>query len=835
MKRKDKTSDRERISRKRPPLPTAPEWEEREDYVPEQTSRPRYTRGFFGLLLWGLLILGIGSYFMRSAVIRILTTRSLTDSSVVLSRPFPLAAETNIRAVNLPTRLQRLGYQEVSHVPEQPGQYSRSANELLLYLRQTILPDTTAQPEQLIRCSLSADGTIQEIHNYKFNQPLSQIWLDSEVLAQLGDSELRASSPQRLGDFPQTLVDAVLAIEDERFYHHFGIDPIGIMRAMATNLQSGKVVQGGSTITQQLAKGLFFSSHRSIVRKILEAGSAILIETAFSKDQILEFYLNEVFIEQVGNTAIHGFAEGARSLFGKNIKDLSLSESAMLAGIVKAPSNFSPRKNPERAKERRDVVLQKMFELGKITEHDRDTALASNLHVVAREQSFRPAPYFVDYVRQQIDSLANAGKLGSEPVRIFTGIDREYQRCAQTAVDDGLSELEKTYKRLRRKSSPLQASLIAVTPADGQILAWIGGRNYGENQFDRVTQAHRQPGSAFKPFVYLTALDDTLNDYRVARTTSILPDRPITISVPGSGDWEPENYEKTYRGEVTVREALTHSLNIPTIDLAMKVGIDSVAATAEMFGFGENLPRVPSLALGAGEVTLYQLAHAYAGLANGGMIVELEPLTGIVRADNNHGVPLPPHYPERVATEPAVYVLTNIMQSVIDRGTGEVVRRMGFDRPVAGKTGTSNDTRDSWFVGFTPRLLAAAWVGFDDNKQTGLTGAMGAAPIWTRFMKCVEPFEPNLDFIPPDGVVFKSVDSASGLLATPNCPSENIVTEVFVSGYDPVTPCNLHSAGATEIPTQANEPVLEADPNHLPSKSPPNGRKTWLENLWWGR
>lgn len=643
-------------------------------------------------------------------------------------------------------------------------------------------------------------------HISQGGQTATSLLIEPEPLSLLGSSNTRASLPKPLSAFPKIVKRAVIDIEDERFYSHLGIDPVAVTRAVVVNIQHGKISQGGSTLTQQLAKNLFFTNERSMARKVLEAFSAILIETAFSKDQILEFYLNEVFLGQEGSVAIHGFGEAARSLFDKDVEDLSLAEAATLAGVIKGPTKFSPRRYPERAEERRQLVLQKMFELGDIGEAEFQQASHEKVKIAPAFHSRKIAPYFIDYVRKQVEEVIDLPQTEGDYLKIYTGIDREYQACAETAVKNGLEALEKKYPKTRRKKDPLQAALVSALPASGEILAWVGGRNYQQNQFDRVSMARRQPGSSFKPFVYLTALDSHLNTYRTARTTSVLEDQPITLEIPGSAPWTPQNFDGQYRGDVTVREALTHSLNIPTVNLAMKVGIDSVKRTAELFGFGSNLPAVPSIALGAGEVTPLELARAYATLVDGGYLMSFQPVSDVLLNDRPLLRARKNKDEEQVASEDAIYVLVTILQDVVEKGTATAVRRLGFTRPVAGKTGTSNDARDAWFAGFTPRLLTVVWVGFDDNAQLGLTGGQAAVPIWTEYMKCVSPMEPELDFIPPPGVVFVDVDKTTGLLATPNCSSEDVIREVFVKGTEPVTNCPHGTSFLEEVFGGSDQP-----------------------------
>jgi membrane carboxypeptidase/penicillin-binding protein len=371
---------------------------------------------------------------------------------------------------------------------------------------------------------------------------------------------------------------------------------------------------------------------------------------------------------------------------------------------------------------------------------------------------------------------------------VHTGLDVDYQQCADQAVLKGLHRITQHHPRL--KTTKPQAALLSISLIDNGIRAWVGGRDYSASQFCRISQAMRQPGSAFKPIVYLTALDASLNNYRTARTTSLLADEPLTLEVRGTGLWSPQNYSKKYYGEVTVRQALLKSLNIPTVNLALKVGIPSVKRTAQALGLESPMLAVPSLALGAAETRLLDLTQAYQTFASGCHFHRLRAVSAITSPDDAEPLYMSPNDSRKVCSEDAAYVLTNMLQSVIEHGTGRVVRRLGFERPAAGKTGTSNDARDSWFAGYTPSLLTVVWVGFDDSRNLGLTGSQAAAPIWTDYMKCTEEFEPALNFLPPDGVVFKHIDAPSGLLWTPSCSESDKITEVFVKGTEPITPCH---------------------------------------------
>jgi penicillin-binding protein 1B len=768
-------------------------------------------------MLTGAIML-VGSLFMRKAVIKRLTARALASSGLVMSRPLAMSIGDDFEKLRLSSRLKRLGYYKTSQKLSRPGEYRDllAENRFQIYLREFRLGDKFLQRQAPHEVLINSRGEIESIRDTKFAQDRKNIWLEPEMLAVLGNSDTRAVSPKRLVQYPQHLKQAVLAIEDERFRSHFGIDPVSIARAMLVNIKAGKVVQGGSTLTQQLAKNLFFTSERTIVRKITEAFSALLIETAFTKDQILEFYLNEIFLGQEGRVAIHGFGEASKTFFNRDVSQLSIAEAATLAGIIKGPSAYSPRRHPKRAKTRRNLVLKKMKELGFINATQFDSAMNTPIQVSQSSRSRRKAPYFVDYVRRTIPDLVDPELFGTANVRVFTGLDLEYQQCAEQAVTQGLKDLETKYKKIRGKEK-VQAALVAVSPSNGSTLAWVGGRSFSNSQFDRVSLAKRQPGSAFKPFVFLTALDRNLNNYRVARTTSVLLDEPLTLKQKGSENWKPQNYDRKYRGEVTVRQALAHSLNVPTVNLAMKVGVDQIARTASYFGFGDDLPRVPSLALGAGEVTPLELAKAYNALANGGRLAELRPILAVALDTEEGNIYEAPLREQSLVSEPAVFVLTNILRSVVEEGTAQVVRRLGFSAPAAGKTGTSNDGRDSWFAGYTPHLLAVVWVGYDSGKPLRLTGSQAAAPIWTAFMKCTATMEPELEFIPPPGVVYRDIDARNGLLDDGYCPSQFVVREVYVEGTEPLT--NSRCGGVL------NDSIFSRKQSQLPSDRNPKNRE----------
>jgi penicillin-binding protein 1B len=692
--------------------------------------------------------------------------------------------------------LQRRRYRAVDSVPTHAGDYQLDQNRLTFISREFFGSDGRKRPSLRIEIQSSPPSILVQ------NREASQIELEPQVISNLGSGDQRASKFRPLKEIPKIIRQAVTAIEDERFYEHSGIDFFGIMRALFVNLRAMRVVQGGSTITQQLAKNMLLSPERTIGRKVMEIFAAFSIERRLSKDRILELYLNEVYLGQEGSIAIHGVAEAASSFFGKKLEEVSTPEASVIAGVIKAPSYFAPRRHPKRALERRNVVIEKLYELGHISRQEQTRALEAPLAVVEETSYRKEAPFFIAALKQRLDAQLNVDAALLTGLRVYTGIDSIAQYCAEDALEAGLEKLKTTYPKILKKKQPLEAGLVAIEPFSGKVRAWVGGRDFQKNQFNHVDQAIRQIGSTIKPFLYLTALDPQLNTYKTATPLSVLSDRPVQLQVENQPLWEPENYDHEYRGDVTLRYALENSLNIPAVQVAQKVGFETVARTIRRFRISENVLAVPSLALGALDTNLLAVTSAYGALANSGVYVAPRLF---ITAMGSEGAILSTEEvkEERVAADAPVYVLNNILQGVVERGTGAAVRREGFRGTAAGKTGTSNDTRDAWFVGFTPILSTGVWVGYDNNDKVGLTGGQAAAPIWAAFMNCISPFYPDTPFIAPNTVVVADIDRVSGQRATENCPREQIVREIFVHGTEPQSLCRFHTgARHEEVPGQ---------------------------------
>ncbi len=618
--------------------------------------------------------------------------------------------------------------------------------------------------------------------------------LDPPLLTALISTSREKRRQVPLAKIPKPVVQAVLAIEDHRFYEHPGIDPLGLIGAAISNMRGRKsYLAGGSTITQQLIRNVFLGSvianptEKSIRRKVLEAFMAMVLERRASKDEVLELYLNEVYLGQRGSFAIHGVPEGARLFFGKDVYNLSLAEAATLAGVIHSPQVVSPFVSLPRARERRNVVLKLMADDGFVPKDAAEQASREPLTVVARALEAE-APYFVDLVGQTLSEQFSAVMRSTQPVEVYTTLDLHLQRFAQDAVRDGLTQVDQLLARRKRKAAA-QAALIAVDPRTGEILALVGGRSYNQSQYNRAVVAKRQPGSVFKPFVYLAAFEKAAAEGRNDLTpATVVVDEPTTFYFEDK-TWDPGNYEGEYDGPVTLRHALAQSKNAATIKVAEMTGYDQIAALWKRFGTSTVPHAYPSIALGVFEATPIEIATAFTAFPSLGEMHPLRTILRVVDGGKDAGAGLTPP-PRRVARPDTTFLVLNMMRSVINEGTGAAVRASGFALDAAGKTGTTNDLRDAWFVGFTPELLTVVWVGLDENQPLGLSGAQAALPIWNQFMLRALAGHPNVEFPVPDGIDFADIDKDTGKLALPSCP--RTFREAFLAGSAPTETCELH-------------------------------------------
>ena len=708
-------------------------------------------------------------------------------STLMYAAPQPLVAGVHVRRVDLAGTLARLKYAETRETPKAPGQYRRAGAVWEIYLR-----GAEGAGGQLVRLD-TRDERITRVT--RGGNDIGAASLEPEILASADDRPGEEHRPVRLADVPLVFLNAILAAEDHRFFEHGGLDPHGLIRAAWTNVRAGRVMQGGSTITQQLIKNRLLGARRTFWRKLNEAWLATLVEWRYPKPQILEAYLNEIYLGQRGGLAVRGVGAAARVYFRKEIHQLTPAEAALLAGMVRAPNSYSPVVDPERARNRRDVVLGRMRELGMLSEADWKAARAEPVRVPPATIVAQPAPYFTDYVRLELeqrwgDVTENVG------ARVYTSLDPVLQRFAEAAVIRGLDRLETQWPRLGRAEPTrrLQAALVALDPATGEIRALVGGRDYQVSQYNRALLARRQPGSAFKPFVYLAALR-ARGGTPALTAASIVDDAPITLTV-GNTTWTPRNYGDRYEGRVTVRRALELSLNAATVRVAEKVGLPAVIETARSLGLESPLAEVPAITLGAFETTPLELARGYLPLANGG----LRPTTVLaVHAVHDRDGPIDPGdtAPPVAALTPAeAYLMTSLLEGVIQSGTATAVRSLGVTGAVAGKTGTTNDGRDAWFVGYTPRLLTVVWIGFDGGDAHGLSGAEAALPVWADFMRQAVETAPPAAFDVPSGISFAQIDVSNGLIANRFCPV--VARETFLVGTEPAV-CSEHGGLTDQI------------------------------------
>ncbi len=738
--------------------------------------RPRRILVAVGLTM----VAGCAAVTVEAAVRARLDPTGARVPTQLYARPLVLAPGTTPGANRVARTLDRAGYRRVRGSSVNVGEYRISDRRWIIGRRAMRWLDAK-DAGRVVTVELDWDGEVRRIED-QGGRRLDAVALQPEPLGSVDPALRESRRPVVLSAVPDRLIGAVLAIEDQRFYSHHGLDLFRIGGAMVANLRAGRVTQGASTITQQLAKNLFLTSSRTPLRKLREAAMARTLEDRYDKDRILEAYLNEIYLGQNGADAIRGVGEAAWYYFGKDVEDLSLSESALLAGMIRGPNLYSPVRNPKAARARRDLVLQMMLEQERITERAAKAAMRASVRVRPHRDATVPARHFRDYAVAHTKS-----ELGITPAArggaIVTTLDAELQRAAERAVRDGLAAAERQRAR-RRGEEPLQAALVALDPRTGDVLAMVGSRDYGGSQFNRATEALRQPGSAFKPIVALTALSRVERDGEPAFTlASEVEDEPLSVK-SGSTIWRPVNYDGGFRGPVTLREALEQSLNVPFARIGIAVGPKRIVTTARALGITSPLHPVPSIALGASEVTPLELTRAYGVLAAGGWRADTRAILGVTDERGAYRAAGQPRG-ERVFDPAETYLVTSALQGAVERGTGRGLRSQGVYGPVAGKSGTSSDWRDAWFIAYSPSLVVGVWVGFDDGHSTRMSGARAALPIVAQFLRAAVP-DGGAGFAVPDGVEFAKVDVHSGRLAGYGCWGEQ---EVFLEGTAPKERC----------------------------------------------
>ncbi len=750
-------------------------------------------RGWLRKLIWLGVAAGFAAGFASSVVVirldRIVRTRfegqRFRVPSRVYSAPSILYPGLDIELADLRGSFVRLGYREARGDGSiQQGQYSWQKHRVRVHLRNFEHP-TRSEPARDVVFRIR-DGFIDEILELPLGRTLGAVLIEPELLGAYYGPNREQRELVGLEALPAHLVDAIVAVEDQRFEAHPGIDVRRIGGALLANLRAGGIRQGGSTLTQQLVKNFFLTPERTLKRKAHEAVMALLVELRYDKHEILEAYLNEIYLGQRGSTEIHGVGEAALRFFGKRVQNVSLAESALLAALIQSPNGISPYRNPEGARERRDLVLELMAKQGRIEPAQRDAAIAEPLSLAAITPDPGDARYFLDLLRVQLSDSYDATVLSSQGIKVYSTLESRTQRLAATALREGIEKLERQFPALVSDDPTrvLQGCIIAIRPQTGEIVALVGGRDYQLSQFDRCTQARRPAGSTFKPFVYIAGLEPRLGGPAIT-LASFLDDSPLEIATP-SGPWQPRNFDREFHGRVGVREALERSFNVATARLAQEVGIGRVADVARRMGIESALPLVPSLALGVADVSPLEMARAYATLAGGGIRPQIHSIEDLVDLAGRTLERRELHH-KRVIDAGTAYLVTSLLQGVVHRGTAAGVRSTGIEGPIAAKTGTSDEERDLWFVGYTPELVAVVWIGFDEPRSIGFASSRGALPIWRRFIGELTGGKIHGQFPRPPSVVVADVDPLTGARALWGCPDRR--RELFIEGALPEQVC----------------------------------------------
>ena len=702
----------------------------------------------------------------------------------VYARPLELFPGAPLSANQLEQELRLLDYRPASG-PLRAGTYLRRDGRIQLMTRPFTYWDGAEAAKAL---DLQFDGRVLTAMSGMSGAAAPDLArLDPVVIGRIYPAHHEDRILVTLAQVPPLLRDGLIAVEDRHFYTHWGIDPLAVARAMWANMREGEVVQGGSTLTQQLVKNFYLSNERTLGRKVNEALMAVLLDAHYPKNDILQAYCNEIYLGQDGRRAIHGFGLASQFYFGEDLQDLEPHQIALLIGIVKGPSYYDPRRQPQRMLARRNLVIDVMAARGLLSPDQAARARKQPLDVIAQPRSVSNYPAFMDLVRRQLSSDYREDDLRSEGLRIFTTLDPQLQSAAEQAVSRRLGMLE---KQRGLRAGTLEGAVVVTNIGSGEVQAAVGGRDPRYAGFNRVLDAERQIGSLIKPVVYLTALQ------RPEKYTLITPldDSPLSLPAPAGKRWQPLNYDKQFHGAVPLYSALAHSYNIATVRLGMDVGIDRVLETLRQLGIDREIKPYPAMLLGAMSLTPFEVTQMYQTVANSGFYTPLRAIREVVSTD---GKPLQ-RYPLEISQAvdaKAVYLLTAALQSVVKEGTATGLSAwLPADLGVAAKTGTTDDLRDSWFAGFTGDRVAVSWVGRDDNKQAGFTGASGAMGVWADMF--VAAGASPLVMTPPEGVEQAWIDPADGLLALESCPGA--VQWPFIEGSAPTepAPCAQGAEGA---------------------------------------
>ncbi len=742
-----------------------------------------------GVAVAVLLAVGYAIY-LDHEVTRQFEGRRWTLPAQIYAAPLELYAGLPLSHSDLEHELQRLQYRRVERL-ERPGSYREQGSRVDVALRAAQFADET-RPASILTVETGVGG-IESLRD-STGKDVAIVRLEPQLIGSIfpthGEDRI-VVTPQEV---PPLLPAALKAVEDRNFDTHHGIDLGGIARAMWVNVRAGQIEQGGSTLTQQLVKSYFLDSRRTAGRKLREAAMALALEAHFTKADLMNAYINEIFLGQDGDRAIHGFGLASQFYFGKPLAELDLSEVALLVSIVRGPSYYDPRRHPERARTRRDLVLKLMAEQNVIAPAQAQAAARKPLGVTSKASgAYYPA--YLDFVRRTLRRDYRIEDLTQEGLRIYTSLEPRAQDQAERALEQELDRLDHGRKYPNAK---LEGAVVVTASQSGDVIAIVGSRNVGYDGFNRALDARRPFGSLVKPFIYLTALES--GRYNAA---TVVQDQPVSIKLANGKLWQPENFTRQTYGPVPVVRALAESLNLATVGVGMDVGLPKIAQTLQRFGLPRAPSEVPSMLLGAIDVTPMEAAQMYDGLANGGFRTPLRAVRAVISADGktvkSFALQVQP-----VATPENIYQLDRMMEQVMERGTGRPARPvLPGNLVVAGKSGTSSDLRDNWFAGFSGSHVVVVWVGYDDNRPTGFTGSSGALPVWARVMAGLGTTSWNVAM--PESLAETWIDYPTGLQVEPACSADAAPIAVPIGTQIPMKPGCGSQGGISEIVKRAGE------------------------------
>ena len=703
--------------------------------------------------------------YLDHLVVKQFEGRRWTLPAQVYAAPLELYAGLPVTLLELEHELQRLHYRRAER-PDRPGTYYLAGERLEVALRPARFADETRPAERLTVTIAGAKGGIESLQVGSGHEvPVLRLepLLIGSIFPIHGEDRI-VLSPEEV---PPLLPLALKAVEDRKFDTHHGIDPSAMLRAAWVNVRARQIEQGGSTLTQQLVRSYFLSSRQTFSRKLREAVMAMALDAHFTKADLMNAYVNEIFLGQDGDRAIHGFGLASQFYFGKPLSELELSEVSLLVAIVRGPSYYDPRRHPERALARRNLVLRQMAEQSVIKTADATAAAHRPLGVTARPAgAYYPA--YLDFVRRTLRRDYRDQDLTEAGLRIYTSLDPRAQDEAERALEHELARLDRQRKH---GAEALEGAAVVTSPQSGDVIAIVGGRNVGYDGFDRALDAHRSMGSLVKPFIYLTALESGRYN-----ATTVVQDAPVDVKLAGGGHWTPENFTHQVYGPVPVVRALAESLNLATVGVGLDLGLPKVAATLQRFGLPQSPAQVPAMLLGAIDVTPIEAAQLFNGLANGGFRNPLRSVRAVISADNKPLKAFPLEVTQ-VASPEVIYQLDRMLVLVMDHGTGRSARALlPPDLVVAGKSGTSSDFRDSWFAGFSGNHLAVVWVGYDDDQPTGFTGSAGALPVWAHIMAGLGTSSWNAPL--PESLSEVDIEYPTGLRAARTCATDIVAVAV---------------------------------------------------------